>query len=145
MFSPIKFEQLNMGWNADPNSPELQINVIDTDVVIEFYLNSFEYEDFHEGDKARIVFHNCFQYRNGYPNDEGFFCYGQSRFKKFGVKWGEFYRVHNYNWEKDFPAPIVVGETHAEKNHYLFYFKDETFECIASSYDIEFLSVSKEF
>lgn len=144
MFSKIRFEQLNIGWNAEPNAPELQIKVVDTDVVIEFYLNAYMYEQFCKGDKARIVFHDCLQYRNGYPNDEGFYSYGQSRFKKYGVKWGEFYKVKNSNWKKEFPNPIVVNETKAKRNHYLFYFRDETFECIATSYNMEIISASNE-
>lgn len=139
MFSKISFEQLNIGWNADPNAPQLQINVIDTNVVIEFYLNAYMYEQFHEGDKARIVFQDCLQYRNGYPNEEGFYSYSQSRFKKYGVKWGEFYRVRNSDWEKTFPNPVAVSKTKAGRNHYLFYFKDETFECIAASYNMEII------
>lgn len=140
MSSEMTFEQLNIGWNAEPNAPELQIKVVDTDVVIEFYLNAYLYTQFREGDKARIVFHDCLQYRYGHPNDEGFYSYGQSRFKKYGVKWGEFYRVQNSDWEKKFPDPITVSETKAERNHYLFYFRDETFECIAASYNMEIIS-----
>ncbi len=144
MSSEITFEQLNIGWNAEPNAPELQIKVVGTDVVIEFYLDAYLYTQFREGDKARIVFHDCFQYRNGDPNDEGFYSYGQSRFKKYGVKWGEFYRVQNSKWEKEFPDPVMVSETKAERNHYLFYFRDETFECIAASYTMEIIPASHE-
>lgn len=134
----ISFEQLNLDWNAEPNAPELNVQVKNSDVVIEFYLNAFIFDDFSEDDKARITFHNCFQYRVGSPNDEGFFSYGQSRYKKYGVKWGEFYLVHNSDWKENFPDSIKVGTIHDNLNHYLFYFRDETFECIADSYDIEF-------
>lgn len=138
MSSEIKFEQLNIGWNAEPNSPELQIELDNSNIIIEFYLNPFMYDGFSEGDKAKIVFHNCLQYRIGSPNDEGFFLYSQSRFKKYGVKWGEFYLIHNSNWKREFPNPIRVRDTYDEKNHYLFYFRDVTFECIASDYSIKF-------
>ncbi len=142
MNDDITFEQLNMGWNAEPNAPELSVTVNGADVVIEFYLNAFAYEGFSEGDKAKITFYNCFQYRKGSPNDEGFFCHGQSRYKKYGVKWGEFYLIHNSDWKENFPDPIKVGATNEKLQHYLFYFKDETFECIASSYTIEFCKCS---
>lgn len=138
MSDQIIFEQLNIGWNAEPNAPELNISVNDTDVIIDFYLNSFAYESISKEDKARIIFHNCHQYRNGAPNDEGFYCYNQSRYKKYGVKWGEFYLVHNSDWRKNFPDPTKIGPVRDNLQHYLFYFRDETFECIASSYDIEF-------
>lgn len=138
----ITFEHLNVGWNADPNAPDLNITVNDSDVIIEFYLDAFTYERFSEGDKAKITFCNCFHYRHGIPNDEGFFCYGQSRYKKYGVKWGEFYLVHNSDWKQNFPDPIRVGTIDDRQQHYLFYFRDETFECIASSYTIEFFKCS---
>lgn len=138
MSNQIIFEQLNIGWNAEPNAPELNISVNGTDVVIEFYLNTFEYEGFSEEDKAKITFHNCYQYRDGEPNDEGFYCYNQSRYKKYGVKWGEFYLVHCSDWRENFPDSIKIGEERENLQHYLFYFKDETFECVASSYEIEF-------
>lgn len=139
MSEQITFEQLNTGWNAEPNAPELKIRIENTDVVIEFYLNPFFYQEFSEEEKARITFHNCVQYRNGTPNDDDFFLYGKSRYKKYGVKWGEFYLVHNSDWKDHFPDPIPVGSAGDDLKHYLFYFRDETFECIASSYDIEFL------
>lgn len=138
MDNKITFEQLNINWNAEPNAPELNITIDNTNVIIEFYINTFAYEGFSESQKAKITFYNCYQYRIGPPNDEGFYCYDQSRYKKYGVKWGEFYLVHNSDWKDNFPNPINVGGSKDELNHYLFYFKDETFECIASSYRIEF-------
>lgn len=68
--------------------------------------------------------------------------YGQSRFKELGVEWGEFYQIHDSNWKEDFPNPIHVSEKDTERHHYLFYFRDNTFECIAASYDVEFLLTS---
>ena len=60
--------------------------------------------------KAGIVFHDCLQYRNGYPGDEGFYSYGQSRFKKYDVKWGEFYRVYNSNWKGSFQPLLWLAK-----------------------------------
>lgn len=131
---------MNLDWNAEPNDPEVKIDVCGNDVILEFYLNPFQYQQFSEDDRAKITFYNCYQYRYGSPNDEGFYSYNQSRFKKFGVKWGEFYLVHNSNWKDEFPEPIIVGRSADNVNHYLFYFRDGTFECIAESYDIEFLT-----
>ena len=98
MTNQIKFEQLNIGWNAEPNAPELSISVEDDSVIIMFYLNAFAYEGYSKGDKVKITFHSTYQYRVGAPNDEGFYTYNQSRYKKYGVKWGEFYLVHNSDW-----------------------------------------------
>lgn len=138
MSNQIIFEQLNIGWNAEPNAPELEIVVKGTDIIICFYLDFFTYGNFSEGDKVKITFHNCHQYRVGAPNDEGFYCYNQSRYKRYGVKWGDFYLVHNSDWQNNFPDPIKIGAVCANVQHYLFYFKDETFECIATSFEVEF-------
>ena len=140
MENHIEFEHLNMDWNAEPNAPEVEVKVVGCDVIIEFYLNAFLYKQFSEGDKAQITFHECLQYRIGPPNEDGFYIYGKSRFKQYGVTWGEFYLVHNSNWKKDFQNPIIVSNTDIERQHYLFYFSDETFECIANSFSIKFLT-----
>ena len=81
----MEFEQLNKDWNAEPNAPEVEITVTGNDVVVEFYLNAFQFEAFNEGDKVVLTFRDCLQYRYGSPNDEGF--YDHSRYKAFGVKW----------------------------------------------------------
>lgn len=138
MGNQISFEKINIGWNADPNAPELNVTVNGADVMIEFYLNAFVYKAFSEGNKASITFHNCYLYRCGSPNDEGFFIHNESRYKKYGIDWGEFYLVHKSDWQENFPDPIQVGVFHDDLQHYLFYFRDETFECIASSYSIKF-------
>ncbi len=41
-------------------------------------------------------------------------------------------------WREHFPSPVKVGTVHDKLQHYLFYFRDEAYECIAGSYDIEF-------
>ena len=47
--------------------------------------------------------------------------------------------MHGSNWEEEFPDPIFVSEqAHDELNHYLIYFRDATFECLAKSYELKF-------
>jgi len=133
----LEFIQLNHGWNADPNSPNVKLKIVDLEVILSFRMNVFQYENFDESDIGTLVFHNCLQYRLGSPNDEGFFIYGQDRYKQYGIKWGEFYRIKNSNWQVNFPEPQRLNEVQNADNvnHYLFYFRDETFECIAENYD----------
>lgn len=40
----ITFERLNLDWNTEPNAPEVKIDVCGNDVILEFYLNSFRYQ-----------------------------------------------------------------------------------------------------
>ena len=106
-------------------------------MVVELFLKCFSIYNFFEGNRVRLTFHDCLQYRCGEPNDEDFY-FGHSRYKYFGVKWGEFYFVHNSNWKKDFPTSIFVSNYPYDKlKHYLFYFKDEIFGCVTKSYDLQ--------
>ena len=133
----IEFEQLNIDWNAEPNAPEVTVSVVGNNVEVRFFLNNLQCENFDEQNIARLVFHDCLQYRYGSPNDEGFYFFNQSRFKKLGVKWGEFYLVHNSDWEKVFPDRVYVSDQSLDGlKHFLFYFKDGTFECIAKDYEL---------
>ena len=90
--------------------------------------------------KARVTFLNCHKYSFNTMNDEAYFM-GQYRYKNFYLPWGEFYRL-NTNWQSDFPNnPIVITSlvNEAKLNHYIFFFKDNTFECVAQDYEVEFM------
>jgi len=135
----MKFKRLNNGWDAEPNAPMPVIELLKAVSVIKlsFYLNSFIHEDVEEEDKGILEFNNCYQYRIGATNDEGFYR-GQCRFYKIGIVWGNFYNIINSTWRTDFPSDKIMGDStlinNPNLNHYLFYFRDETFECIAESY-----------
>lgn len=138
----MQFFQLNDGWNAEPNAPEVNIEIQDNKVIVSFYLNAFVFKEFDEDDKGILTFHDCIRYRYGSPNDEGFYYFGQSRYKDFGVKWGEFYEVKDSDWKTNFPDATLIKnyfDNSKEFKHFLFYFRDGTFECIASGYNFEFL------
>ncbi len=133
------FVQLNHGWNADPNSPEPQVTVVDGNVVVTFFVNAFQFPEFTEGTKATIRFKSCQRYRIGSTNDEGWYM-GKCRFSKLAPKWGEFYQLTG---DSDLLlAPndwsVVQPKTGVESmEHYLFYFRDEMFECVARSWEVE--------
>lgn len=110
------------------------------DVIVRFRLNPFQCKEFSDGDEGLLTFRNCCQYRFGAPNDEGFYQYGQSRFKRYGIPWGEFYLLEDSGWEKEFPDLVQAGgQPTKNSRHYLFYFRDDTFECIAESYDFKMI------
>jgi len=128
-----RFKKLNLDWNAEPNAPAPQITRWDLDVVSSFYLNAFIFPKFREGDVGQLRFRNCWRYRLGSTNDEGWYK-GQCRFSKIAPKWGEFYEVSGellidqgpLDWKE-------VGPIGNSQNHFLFYFRDETFDCDAES------------
>ncbi len=130
--------KLNKDWDAEPNAPMPKVSVsADTNnIFLEFFLNSFIHDNVDEEDLGVLEFINCYMYRLGPTNDEGFYK-GQCRFSNSGVVWGDFYQIKDSNWQEDFPDDRIIVNSTINPNHlhhYLFYFRDETFECIAESY-----------
>lgn len=126
-------------WNADPNAPEVQLIVHGTSVTLDFFVNYSLYDKFKEGDKAKLTFFNCLKYSFNSMNDEGYYM-GQYRYKYTDLPWGEFYKLDT-NWESDFPVRHITLIANSDKerlNHYIFFFKDNTFECVAERYQLEF-------
>jgi hypothetical protein len=124
------FNQLNEGWNAEPNAPSPSIEVQGEDVVLEFH-------DFEEEEVGILRFVRCERYRLGPFNDEGWYS-GQCRFSKTAPKWGEFYAVHGDPALLDVPEDWRPIRQHSDSmRHFLFYFRDQTFECVAEQCVIE--------
>lgn len=133
----VTFEQINSGWNAEPNAPDPNVEIADGDVVLAFYLNAFLFSEFEEEELGILRFVNCERYRLGSTNDEGWYC-GQCRFSKFAPKWGEFYLVSGDKNLLDAPCDWKILESKSESpKHYLFYFRDNTFECTADKCILE--------
>ena len=127
----IDFVQINTGWNAHSVSPEIELSVEGIDLVMDVFLNHFVFDNIKEGDKARIRFKNCVEYSLNTCNDEGYF-YGQYRTNPNELPWGEFYEIKS-GLDKNFPNPITkIQNDSKDRRHYIFFFKDETFECLAS-------------
>jgi hypothetical protein len=131
------FRKLNADWNAEPNAPDPRIHVEGSTLVLSFQMNYMLWARFSQDDVGVLRFHDCWRYRLGSTNDEGWYM-GQCRFSKLAPEWGEFYEVTGDlrlrelrdKWTQ--LAPISDGA-----HHYLFYLKDETFECDATRFDFE--------
>jgi hypothetical protein len=128
-----RFIKLNNGWNAEPNSPAPVVSRSGDDVFLEFDLNAFRYKH-SQGDRGRLVFRRCWRYRLGSTNDEGWYL-GQCRFSKIAPSWGDFYEVDGDLKLESAPNDwMVIGpERHIPAKHFLFYLRDQTFECDADS------------
>ena len=129
----IKFLKLNRNWNAEPNAPEETVTLEGLNLILEFTVNSWAYEGFEEEERAKLIFKNCYKFRVGPTNDEGWYL-GQCRFGRLAPQWGEFYQIIG-------SSPTVVDAkdwkivgTNKTGNHYLFYLRDSTFECVADSF-----------
>jgi len=134
------FHQLNHGWNAEPNAPEPKVEVQAGDVVVTFLLNPFQFPQFSPDDLGRIRFLSCLRYRLGATNDEGWYR-GQCRFSNLAPRWGEFYEVKGDLRLGECPDDWVkVSQAAGHARHFLFYFRDETFECDAEDWRFEILT-----
>ena len=146
------FRLLNLGWNADPNGNENpRVTFHGEDLVMTFVLNHFLYPAFQEGQEGSLIFPKCWRYRLGPTNDEGWY-YGQCRFTGIAPDWGEFYEVSGdllldrvvKDWKGELHKLIwKVGPASpaAQSRHFLFYMKDETFECDAEEWRFEALPI----
>ena len=138
-----RFKKLNYGWNADPNSPLPNAVVDKCSLRLSFLLNGYMYEYFNEEEPSFIDFLGVSKYRLGKTNDEGWY-YGQCRFSRIAPAWGEFYKIDGDSLLERSPNDwVVINQEQMDESHYLFYFKDETFECFAKSWDLSKYTANK--
>lgn len=142
MAKVIDFIQLSNNWNAHSVSPEVNLQIVGKNLIMEIYLNHYMFDSFVEGDKARITFENSYKYSLNSCNDEGYY-YGQYRINWKQLEWGEFYEIIS-GLDRKLPEPIVqLSGDLDNKRHYIFFFKDETFECLADNYKLEFIHAQR--
>ena len=133
----INYNRISIDWNADPISPEIELNQIGFDLTMDIYLNHYAFENYKVGDKAKIRFINCSIFSLNTCNEEGYY-YGQYRTNANELPWGEFYEIKS-GLSRELPEPVVQLSTDLiNKRHFLFFFKDETFECLADDFKVEF-------
>lgn len=131
------FVQLNHGWNAEPNAPYPEVRVDADSVSLDFFANPFQFPSFAEDKRLRLVFRGTWRYGFSTVNDEGWYR-GQCRFSGIAPGWGEFYEVSGdlkldecrVMWK------YVAQEARPGNRHFLFYLRDETFECDATSWEL---------
>ena len=129
-----KFLRLNEDWGAEPNVPLPEVSGDEGAIYLRFYLNSWLYKA-QEWEMATIGFTDCQKWRLGPVNDEGWYL-GQCRYSKIAPAWGEFYEIIGNDDRRDAPDDWSMAGGAGER-HFLFYFRDETFECLASSWSYE--------
>lgn len=137
------FRQLNEGWNAEPNAPGPKVEWHGNDLRVSFLMNAFEFPVYCADDLGVITFTDCARYRMGNLNDEAW-CRGEGRFSGITHRWGEFYEVRGDLRLDALPDDWKSRTREIEgRNHYLFYFRDEDFECDARGWKIEIIKAYK--
>lgn len=124
-------------WDAGAPMPHLLTNGYRT--ILLFYVQG----DYSENDPtesvALVEFHRCISSKLGDPNEEVFHghpLYGNG-FEPYSAQ-----IVRNSKWIKELEAINKVHERYDPElwrslNHYIFWFHDDTFECVAKSYEVE--------
>jgi hypothetical protein len=134
---PPTFHQLNRGWNAEPNGPEPLARLDGFDVLLEFFLNHQRFQAFECDEKGILRFHAVSKFRLGPTNDEGWYR-GQCRYTGIAPAWGEFYELTGPDVRADLPTDWHSLRNHTEAaRHFLFYFRDNTFEALAAGWQFE--------
>jgi hypothetical protein len=132
-----RFTKSNDGWNAEPGAPHPEIRIEGQLLVLTFYLNPWVFPEVKVGDVGELRFDGCWRYRLGPTNDEGWWM-RQCRFSLMAPDWGEFYEVEGDLRLDRLPpgawTSLASPQAPAPSCHFLFYFKDETFECDAQSW-----------
>lgn len=62
---------------------------------------------------------------------------GKSRYSKAGLEWGEFYQIDDEEAAEAFATDGVYVEgveAAPDLKHYVFFFRDHTFECLARNF-----------
>lgn len=130
----IEFVPLNKEWDAHPNSPSLNLRFDDGAAELDFLL-SRELNGASVWEEATVRFSNCSRW-DWDASDDHAWCSRQSLYAKQSPKWGEFYEVlgeetlgGEIDWE-------IISADPANARHYLFCFRDETLDFIASDWSI---------
>jgi len=133
----FKFKKLNDSWNAEPNVPNPRTEIQGEDVLLRFVVNPFIFHEFEREDVGILRFRRAERYRLGSPDDVGWYR-GRCRFSKLLPRWGEFYEVQGEPALMELPTDWhVLGPHSDDSRHFLFYFRDDTFECVAEQCTIE--------
>lgn len=131
------FMKLNQGWNAEPNAPHPHFVIDESDLWLWFYPNRVAFEVPDEIAALHLKFSDCSRFRFTSVNDEAWYK-GDCRFSEIAPEWGEFYEVSGDFLEYQVSTPWIIMESRGKPvRNFLFYFRDETFECSAANWKLE--------
>ncbi len=134
--SSPRFLQLNRTWNAEPNAPAERVTVSGATVELDFEFNAFAFDAL-EGERGSLVFNDCARWRLGPTNDEGWYR-GKCRYSDLAPRWGEFFEIVGDDPDRDLPSDwAVLSPTTQVHRHFLFYLRDDTFECLALDWRLD--------
>jgi hypothetical protein len=128
------FVKLNLDWNAEPNAPDPRVELSGTSLALSFLLNPWAHLA-SVGERGCVTFTRCSRWRWDITNDHGWYG-GTGRYAGIAPEWGEFYEIVGDDPERDGPGEWQRVGPGLDARHFLFYFRDETFECFARDWTL---------
>lgn len=124
-------------WDTGAPMPHLLTNGYRT--ILLFYLRDDYSESMETESVALVEFHRCISAKLGDPNEEIFHGH---RLHGSGLEPYSAQIVRNSKWIQELEG---INKVHSQYdpelwrslNHYIFWFHDDTFECVAKSYEVE--------
>lgn len=103
------------------------LNAKDNNVVLEFQ-------------NSKLVFNSFLIFKNGYPNEEVFTT--QKYFQDNDLRLSTLYQISDSLWIEGIKKDNQIHPRHKDEifdrfKHFIIFFSDESFECIANSYEIK--------
>jgi hypothetical protein len=138
--------KINTNWGADPDSPKPELWSGDGTVKLTFCLNSLIFDHIEEGDKGMLEFTSVYAYRLGPTNDKAFDSEQLRNINNQAPEDG-FYELIDSNRNKDFSIDkMIVNEAISKKElrHFILFFRDQSFECIATGFHFSYLNSVSE-
>jgi len=128
------FKHLNTGWNAEPNVPLPRVASDGRILYLQFVQQHCSFFTFKWSKKLTLGFDGCSRFRFTTMNDHGWYN-GDCRFSTLAPAWGEFYEVSGDFLEGQENTPWEIGPCAlVGPKNFIFYFRDESFECSAASW-----------
>jgi len=146
----IKLEQIKTKYHINSGAPEPIIISIGFHLILMFYVDLFDFPSITNKLKERdtendigvaiIKFKKRYIHKFGVPNDEVIIGHP---YYKLGLKPYSFFSVIDSDWIKEIKRieahhPYFSEQGFNNLKHFIITFKDNTFECIAEDYLIDY-------
>jgi len=150
----IKLKELDLGFQSSIGAPVPVVLAGEHQVFLLFYLENrepfWDGTTVHVRDSKKdtglgiISFNHCISHKLGMPNDEAIEGHP---YEKYGLKPYSNFEVENSDWIAQLEKINSVHPYHKKERferykHYIFFFHDTNFECIAESFKAEKADIS---
>lgn len=146
----INLNEIGLKHPINMGAPAPKILADDNNLILLFYVDVFnlpkitntitERDSFDDSGVAILKFKHTQIHKFGTPNDEVLIGHP---YYDLGLKPYSIFSVNDSDWVKDIKRiqakhPYFNDNSFDDLEHYIITFKDNTFECIAKGYDIEY-------